>query len=227
MKTAIRTITALSLLVTAYGAEARGYGARLCQEDPNYYCYQVEAGDSWQNLFEDAQQRDLVMRINRMNTRLQAGMNIAVPQDLDHLDKLSVAPFSSQIDPQGSKLILVSLSKLAWGAYDKTGNLENWGPVSGGRGYCPDIHTGCHTPKGNFSIHSKEGAYCISTKFPVGRGGAPMPYCMFFNGGYALHGSYTVPGYNASHGCVRLFIDDAKWLNQEFTPGGKVSVRIS
>ncbi|MCX7124554.1 MAG: L,D-transpeptidase, partial [Gammaproteobacteria bacterium] len=32
---------------------------------------------------------------------------------------------------------------------------------------------------------------------------------------FALHGS-TLPGYNASHGCVRLFFDDAKWLNQDF-----------
>jgi len=33
---------------------------------------------------------------------------------------------------------------------------------------------------------------------------------MFFHGGFALHGSPSVPGYNASHGCVRLFDDDAE-----------------
>jgi len=216
----------VSLVVTHTAAYAKGYGATLCQDDPNYSCYQVESGDTWQNLFEDAQQRDLVMRINRMNTRLHAGMNIAVPQDLENLDKLSVAPFDAQIDPLGKKIIMVSLSKLAWGAYDRQGVLENWGPVSGARGYCPDIHSGCHTPKGNFTIYSKEGAGCVSTKYPVGRGGAPMPYCMFFKGGYALHGSREVPGYNASHGCVRMFVDDAKWLNQEFTAGGGVAVQI-
>ena len=43
-----------------------------------------------------------------------------------------------------------------------------------------------------------------------------MPYCMFFHTGFALHGSYEVPGYNASHGCVRLYKEDAKWLNEEF-----------
>jgi lipoprotein-anchoring transpeptidase ErfK/SrfK len=30
-----------------------------------------------------------------------------------------------------------------------------------------------------------------------------MPYCMHFNGGYAMHEGY-VPPYAASHGCIRL-----------------------
>ena len=47
-----------------------------------------------------------------------------------------------------------------------------------------------------------------------------MPYCMFFKGGFAMHGSSGVPGYNASHGCVRLFVDDAQWLNQDFADIG-------
>jgi lipoprotein-anchoring transpeptidase ErfK/SrfK len=35
---------------------------------------------------------------------------------------------------------------------------------------------------------------------------APMPYAVFFNGGYAVHGTYEVRqlGRPASHGCVRL-----------------------
>jgi len=32
---------------------------------------------------------------------------------------------------------------------------------------------------------------------------AKMPYCMHFNGGYAMHEGY-VPPYAASHGCIRL-----------------------
>ena len=43
-----------------------------------------------------------------------------------------------------------------------------------------------------------------------------MPYCMFFHKGFALHGSDDIPGYRASHGCVRMFTRDAKWLNEEF-----------
>jgi lipoprotein-anchoring transpeptidase ErfK/SrfK len=35
---------------------------------------------------------------------------------------------------------------------------------------------------------------------------APMPYAVFFNGGYAVHGTYELKhlGQPASHGCVRL-----------------------
>ena len=33
--------------------------------------------------------------------------------------------------------------------------------------------------------------------------GARMPYCMHFNGGYAMHQGY-VPPFAASHGCIRL-----------------------
>jgi len=36
-----------------------------------------------------------------------------------------------------------------------------------------------------------------------------------------MHGS-TLPGYHASHGCIRMFEDDAHWLNKEFTEKGTI-----
>jgi len=43
---------------------------------------------------------------------------------------------------------------------------------------------------------------------------SPMPYSIFFNGGYAIHGSYEVSrlGAPASHGCVRLHPSNAATL---------------
>ena len=43
---------------------------------------------------------------------------------------------------------------------------------------------------------------------------APMPYSIFFHGGYAIHGTTDVKhlGHVASHGCVRLHPDNAKML---------------
>jgi lipoprotein-anchoring transpeptidase ErfK/SrfK len=40
---------------------------------------------------------------------------------------------------------------------------------------------------------------------------APMPYAIFFNGGYAVHATFDVKhlGRPASHGCVRLHPDNA------------------
>lgn len=227
MKPIILTITTLCIFVFSNFVFA-GYGSSLCSNSDRYYCYRVKRGDSWGRLFDNEQQRDLVMRINRINTHIYPGMIIAIPKDLDSdVDPLDYSPFKRQIEAPGTKVIMVSLGKLAFGAYDADGSLEYWGPVSGARGYCPDIHRGCHTPTGRFYIYQKEGPGCKSTKFPVGRGGAPMPYCMYFHGGFALHGSYEVPGYNASHGCVRMFVHDAEWLNEDFTASGHVSVIIS
>ena len=129
----------------------------------------------------------------------------------------------------GNKLVFVDLSKLAFGAYDEKGQLVYWGPASGGKSFCDDIQESCTTPPGTYWINVKKGDDCFSSTFPVDtKGGAPMPYCMFFYQGYALHGSPAVPGYNASHGCVRLYTQDAAWLNEEFTKiGTKVIVNDS
>lgn len=122
-------------------------------------------------------------------------------------------------------VVKVDLGKLAWGAYDDSGNLVKWGRASGGKSYCPDIGRSCRTVTGTYTIYSKKGPGCKSSRFPVGKGGAPMPYCMHFKGGYAMHGG-NVPNYNASHGCVRLPVADAQWLNQNFVRVGSTRVSI-
>lgn len=115
---------------------------------------------------------------------------------------------------------------LSWKAIDEQGNLVRSGKGSGGRRYCPDIGRSCKTPAGVYYIISKGGPGCRSSRYPVGRGGAPMPYCMFFSQYYAVHGSPDVPNYNASHGCVRILPHDAKWLNQNFMKiGTKVVIK--
>jgi L,D-transpeptidase ErfK/SrfK len=218
MRALLPILIAIFVLLFSTLVNAKPYGAKLCSHNEIYFCYTVKHDDSWKKLFNDPEERDLVMRINRINTHLYPGMKIAIPRQLesDH-NPLSYSPFKMHISPPGEKVILVSLSRLAFGAYGPNGDLQYWGPVSGGRGYCSDIHRGCHSPTGTFAIYDKKGFGCVSTKFPVGRGGAPMPYCMYFHGGFALHGSYEVPGYNASHGCIRMFVNDAQWLNQNFT----------
>lgn len=140
-----------------------------------------------------------------------------------HGRSLDYSPFPSKIS--NGNLIKVDLGKLAWGAYDGQGNLIKWGRASGGKSYCPDIRRGCRTITGTYTIYRKQGSGCKSSRFPVGRGGAPMPYCMHFHGGYALHGG-NVPRYNASHGCVRVPYQDAQWLNQNFVQVGRTRVSI-
>jgi len=107
-----------------------------------------------------------------------------------------------------------------WGAYDKEGSLVRQGRASGGKSYCPDIKRSCLTPVGSFKVFRKDGPGCKSTKFPLPRGGAPMPNCMFFRGGYAIHGSSYVPNFNASHGCIRVTPMEARWLDNNFMKMG-------
>jgi len=202
---------------------AEPYRHSLCYQE-GITCIRVQPGDTWYDLWPDERERDVVMRLNRMNIHLRPGMILAVPDNLADIDMMDISPFSYHIPSTGRRVVLVDPKRLAWGAYDSGGNLVNWGPMSGGKGYCPDIHGRCKTPVGSFSVYNKRGPECYSTKFPIGEGGAPMPYCMFFKGGYAMHGGY-VPGFNASHGCVRLFTPDARWLNEEFVGlGTKVVV---
>ena len=113
---------------------------------------------------------------------------------------------------------------LTWKAINSNGKVVRSGRGSAGRHYCPDIKRSCRTPTGTYHVLSKGGASCRSSRYPVGRGGAPMPYCMFFSRYYAIHGSYDVPHHNASHGCIRVQPSDARWLNHNFVEVGTTVV---
>lgn len=116
--------------------------------------------------------------------------------------------------------------QLKWVAINSNGAVVKSGKASGGRKYCPDTKRACRTPTGTFRIISEGGADCRSSRYPLGKGGAKMPYCMFFSKYYAIHGSSELPNYNASHGCIRVRPSDAKWLKQNFIEiGTKVVVK--
>jgi len=216
--------TLLGLSVPVFAAH-EGYGAALCK-NRGFECVRVKKGDTWARLFPDHDERRLVRRLNRMNIEPRKGQRLAVPVDRSTSDPMDFAPFPPQIQPGKTNKVVISQKELAWGAYDSEGTLVYWGPISAGRGYCEDTGESCETPSGTFTAFRREGADCASTVYPVGEGGAPMPYCVFFNGGIALHGSSEVPGYNASHGCVRLFIEDAEWLNESFIEIGRTRVVV-
>ena len=67
-------------------------------------------------------------------------------------------------------------------------------PVSSAR-------SGFYTPGGSFAPTHLERMH-YSKKYHM----SPMPYSIFFRGGYAIHGTYATGalGRPASHGCVRL-----------------------
>jgi len=204
---------------------AESFGSTLCHTS-DYRCLTVQTHASWKSLFPNPRERDLVRRVNRMNIPLKRGMILAVPKNITLLSIYDIAPFPRYIEPFNEKTILINQKQLAFGAYDEQGELMWWGPISSGILECSSPEGTCLTPTGAFRIIRKQDEECISTVFPQrangDNGGALMPYCMHFFRGFALHGSDAVPGYRASHGCIRMFIEDARWLNEEFIslPGG-------
>lgn len=206
---------ALFTASSSFAGDSVYYGKGLCSQ-PQFECIKIKGGQTWQRLFPDERERDLVQRLNRTYNYLWAGKIIAVPKNLKEVTVLDLSPFPKKMDTKNEKQIIVDQDKLAWGAYDEKGNLVNWGPISSGVDKCPDSRRACRTMSGIFRVFSKEDSRCRSDVYPVGRGGAKMPYCMYFHKGFAMHGSNDMPGHRASHGCVRMFTRDAKWLNQEF-----------
>ncbi|MEM6761285.1 MAG: L,D-transpeptidase [Pseudomonadota bacterium] len=95
----------------------------------------------------------------------------------------------------------VDLSDQALTVYYKGEELARW-TVSTGR-------AGFRTPKGTFRPQRMYRDY-YSKQYD----GAPMPNAIFYDRGYAIHGSWELGslGRPASHGCVRLHPADAEKL---------------
>lgn len=144
-------------------------------------------------------------------------------QSIDVAESISSLP--RRIAPHGERVFVFSPRLLRWAAYDAQGYRVAGGKANGGSSFCTDIGRPCLTPAGTHRVQSKGTAACVSRKFPVGVGGAPMPYCMFFRGGYAIHGSPYISNNNTSHGCIRVHTGAARWLHRHFMrPGTKVIV---
>ncbi len=133
-------------------------------------------------------------------------------------DKRGRNYFPEQIKASGERLFVFDPKASAWAAYDEEGKRLMTGGASAGIDVCEEnTNQSCRTITGTFKIYNKRGAECRSGEYPVDtKGGAKMPYCMYFYQGFTIHAAYEVPEHPSSHGCVRVFPSAAKWLNEEF-----------
>lgn len=116
-----------------------------------------------------------------------------------------------EISPQGPLMILISIPEQKMHVY-RNGILIGRSSVSTGS-------KGHDTPGGVFSILEKQATY-RSKKYD----NAPMPYMQRLTWtGIAMH-SGQLPGYAASHGCVRLPYDFSQLLFATTTGGGTVVI---
>lgn len=121
------------------------------------------------------------------------------------------------IKSTGEKVFVFSPRARQWAAYNGQGQLMGFGRANGGASFCAELNEPCLTANGKYRVFRKGDSSCISKTFPLDKGGgAQMPYCMFFNGGAAIHGSPQLSLMNSSHGCVRVTTPSARWLSESF-----------
>jgi L,D-transpeptidase catalytic domain len=128
------------------------------------------------------------------------------------------------VKPVGENVFIFSPKARQWAAYNGAGQLVGFGRANGGGSFCAELNEPCLTEGGKFRVFRKGDNTCISRTFPLAQGGgAAMPYCMFFNGGSAIHGSAQLSLMNSSHGCVRVTTPSAEWLSNSFI---KIGTRV-
>ncbi len=142
-----------------------------------------------------------MLKINRTDkNHIRVGSLLIIPEPGTCL--MSISPFPLQLDVARSipKLLLVSRRVQAFGAYE-SGTLVRWGPTSTGKRSTP-------TPAGLYHTNWK----AKETRSSVNQSWI-LPWCFNLDNfsGVSFH-KFDLPGYPASHGCVRLLEEDAKWI---------------
>ena len=167
--------------------------------------YRIEAKAQRSDLLGERftpSQLALLEKVNRADVaHLEQLRELVVPESWSD-DELfySVLPLEYPSAKEWPTFLVVYLPGQIFGAYE-FGELVRWGPVSTGRRSSP-------TGAGRFALNWRSTGRA-STVDPDWF----MPWYFNFGNreGLAFH-AYSLPGYPASHGCIRLLERDAQWL---------------
>lgn len=122
------------------------------------------------------------------------------------------------LTPRAQAIVSLSQQRLYLTVTDQWGMQQStvWAVSTGAQGY--ETPTGSWNPTW-LSIDHKSKTY----------DNAPMPFAVFFTGGYAVHATEFVGrlGEPASHGCVRLARENAEYFFRLVEAIGKANVTIS
>jgi hypothetical protein len=148
------------------------------------------------------EEMDIIQALNRISSSvIKKGKVLVMPDTLTG-QMMDYAPFPSMLAGFDSipKLILISRRIQAFAIYENGINTR-WGPVSSGKKSTP-------TPAGLFHTNFK-----AEVKISSENRDWIMPWYFNFYArrGVAMH-QYFLPGYPASHACVRMEEKDAKWI---------------
>lgn len=143
----------------------------------------------------------LIQKINRLDlAHFRQGYVLMIPSDFTDSSSLSPYPFSISTLDSIPKILFVNRRIQAFGAY-QNGKLIHWGPTSTGKRKTP-------TPPGlYFTNWKKELAHStVNNEWDL-----PWNFNIANFDGISLH-QFDLPGYPASHSCVRLLKEDAMWF---------------
>ena len=140
--------------------------------------------------------------LNRKELRfVRVGQAVVIPDTIiADMRAYSVFPYFYPGAKDIKKIIMVSNLYQSYGCYEY-GKLVRFAAVNSGKERTPSY-------PGRYAITWKEKDHLSSID-----SNWHMPYTINFHrqAGSAFH-KFTMPGYPASHSCVRQFIDDAEWL---------------
>lgn len=169
-----------------------------------YKFYYPKRGNSYSKLIRKFGQNgtDIILALNRIDRKNLKRRDTLIVPDTIVTDHRYYSPFPVKFEDafEIPKLILVSQRVQAFAVY-QLGNLILWGPTSTGKKEAP-------TPNGLFHTNwkSKETISTIDDEWILK---------WYFNldnfEGVSLH-QYEMPGYPASHSCVRFYEKDAEWI---------------
>jgi len=145
---------------------------------------------------------DIILALNRVDRKNLKRKDSLVVPDTILTNWKYYSPFPLKVEDafQIPKLIVVSQKVQAFAAY-QLGNLILWGPTSTGKEETPTPNGLFHTNwKAEETTSTFDDEWTLKWNFNLDN----------FEG-VALH-QYEMPGYPASHSCVRLYEKDAKWI---------------
>jgi lipoprotein-anchoring transpeptidase ErfK/SrfK len=169
----------------------------------SYRPYAIKGASSLRQIKTEIGEENLavVLKLNRVDAaHLRPGDTLMIPEPVTDISDLSPFPREVETARDIPRLLFVSRRVQAFGAYE-FGRLVRWGPTSTGKRSTP-------TPAGLYHTNWRSKA----TRSTVNSAWLLRWYFNLDNEkGISIH-EYELPGYPASHSCVRLLSDDAAWF---------------
>lgn len=178
--------------------------AKIFRKEVQYKVDSLETRESIDSLVNRYNDEELktILAINRVEkNKLRPNRPIIIPEcAAEEFNNYSPFPENLQELQCVPKTVLINRRVQAFGLYEH-GELIKWGPVSTGKS---STQTPTGLNYGNYKAKRKVSTVDASWILPY--------YFNFMNfEGVGVH-QYALPGYPASHGCVRLYMDDAKYI---------------